>query len=118
MAISNLGDLKAVVLDELHRRDMADRITEFVDFAHREIARWVAAPLLALVDDTDSNAVLIAYPDAYRFGALARGSAFVRDFEGAAAFQVQFQAALLQIAQDPLALPDGLRVSPSTATVI
>lgn len=113
--ITNLSDLRAVVTDEYNNSALATRFATFLDAVHVEISRWaLATDLAALVEDADTNDVLTQYPDAYRYGCLARGCAFARDYDAAQIYEAQFQRQLQRIADSPLALASGLAPSPST----
>lgn len=114
--ITNYGELKTAVADELHRRDQTARLPSFVAFAHNEISQWVFDTLPPLVTDADTNDVLTYYPDAYLFGAVARGLVFARDYESAAVYQASFAQQLSDIANSALALPNGLQVGANGLT--
>jgi hypothetical protein len=115
--IASLADLRAQVADEFNNTALAKRFPQFLAQAHAEIAQWaVASDLLKLVEDADVNPALLAFPEAYRFGCLARGCAFARDYEAAQIYEAQFQAELRRIGSSDLALVDGLQPSPSPST--
>jgi hypothetical protein len=52
------------------------------------------AAIVPLSDGTPTNWILEAHPDAYLYGALAAGSAYVKNDERAAAYQAQFERVL------------------------
>lgn len=110
MAITTFGALKAAVADEFNNSALASRIAHFVNPVHTEIVRWCdpATNTAPLVADTDTNDVLVQFPDVYRYGILSRGCAFARDYTAAQIYEAQFQAQLRELAYSTLALPDGV----------
>jgi hypothetical protein len=135
--ITDYASLQAAIADEMHRLDMAGRIPTFVQNAHIEIARWVKDysvecvqdpngcwcrtrvpyELAPLVNGSDSNDVLTQFPFAYLYLATAAGLTFIRDYEGAAAYQAMADTQLRAIANSDLGLRDGFRARPSTSGV-
>ena len=130
MTIVDYASLQAAVADEMHRLDMGARIPLFIDQAHSDISVWVKdytpeqvsdgswehVPyvLAALVNPSDSNDALAAFPNAYLYGATARGMMFTRDYQAQAAYQALFQAELLQLANSDLGLRSGFVAQGST----
>ncbi len=130
MAIVDYQSLQAAVADEMHRLDMAARIPLFIDAATSDLTSWVKdytvepvsdgtwerVPyvLAPLVNPGDTNDVIDQFPNAYLYGAVARGMLFTRDYQAASAYQALYQAELMQLASSNLGLRDGFKARPST----
>lgn len=87
----NFGELKAKIIDQSHRKDMANRVAGFIDDARLRINFRLSKELVAFVDDTDTNEVLTENYLLYFYPALQQLYEFIYEFETASYYQNKWE---------------------------
>ena len=87
----NYGELKAKIIDQSHRKDMAGRVAGFVDDARIRINMRLGLSLAPLAADTDTDVILTENDLMYFYLALQSLYEFISEFETASYYQGKWE---------------------------
>ena len=87
----NYAELQAKIIDQSHRKDMANRVPGFIDDARLRINNRLGLALEPLVNPDDTNDVLTDNDLLYFYPALQALYEFIGEFETASYFQNKWQ---------------------------
>lgn len=87
----NYGELKAKIIDQSHRKDMAGRVAGFIDDARLRINFRLSKNLAPLMADSDTDEILQENDLLYFYPAMQSLYEFIYEFETAAYFQNKWE---------------------------
>ena len=76
--ISNYAQLKAAVANIINRDDLSEEMDQFYQTVHTELTE-IVGPLDLMVDDGDTNALMLYQPTYYTYGMVMHAAAFIGD---------------------------------------
>lgn len=83
----NYAELKAKIIDQSHRKDMANRVAGFIDDARLRINNRLGLALVPLTADTDTDEILTENDLLYFYPSMQALFEFVGEYETASYFQ-------------------------------
>lgn len=86
------AELQAKIIDQSHRKDMANRVPGFIEDARTRLNMRLGLELVPFTTDTDTNDILDQWPLLYFYPAMVALYNFIIEMETAAYFEGLYRA--------------------------